>query len=551
MPEDKKYFKFEIQKKSGGVRNICAPTGALKMIQRKLADLLYDCREEIENSQPITKGPKQRPLSFGFRRAQSIMDNARQHRHCRFVLNLDIQDFFPSFNFGRVRGFFLKDKHFALNEPIATTIAQIACFNNSLPQGSPCSPVIADMVAHILDVRLVRLAKRFNANYSRYADDLSFSTTLVSFPEALAREDSESGIWSLGDELLSVISHAGFVVNPAKTRMQLRTSRQTVTGLTVNKKVNISQDYWRSARAMCDALFQTGAYHRRDMSEDSTENDIKYKMISKTDILEGILAHINLVKRKEWIRQKEISPLAQPGMKLYAKFLFFKYFINLEKTLLVCEGKTDNIYLKYAIRNLSKFHPTLGEKTKDGFKMKINLFKYDNKVHNILEMTGGSSTIVKFIKNYKDNLKKFRYRPTKHPVIILLDNDKGLISSLREIIKKRFDIDVSLTTGAPFYHLIDNLYLIKTPEKGNEGVSCIEDCFDPTLLAFPHEGKQFNAAKEIDVTKEFGKAVFAEKVVVPQADKIDWSGFEPLLNRVNAVIADFATIEKNVIAKAA
>ena len=83
-------------------------------------------------------------------------------------MNIDLQDFFPTFNFGRVRGFFIKDQDFAVPEKVATVIAQIACHEGSLPQGSPCSPLITDMIAHILDVRLVQLAKANRLTYSRY-----------------------------------------------------------------------------------------------------------------------------------------------------------------------------------------------------------------------------------------------------------------------------------------------------------------------------------------------------------------------------------------------
>jgi RNA-directed DNA polymerase len=183
--DSEKYCKFQISKKSGGVRDISAPTGALKMLQRRLADLLYDCQDEI------TKANPREPLSHGFRRSQSIIDNAKKHKRRRYVLNLDLENFFPTFNFGRVRGFFIKNHDFSLNEKVATIVAQIACFENVLPQGSPCSPVIADMLAHILDVRLVRLAKKHKLTYSRYADDLTFSTNARAFPTALAFRDTE------------------------------------------------------------------------------------------------------------------------------------------------------------------------------------------------------------------------------------------------------------------------------------------------------------------------------------------------------------------------
>ena len=175
------------------------------------------------------------------------------------MLNLDLQDFFPSINFGRVRGFFIGNNDFKLHKDVATVIAQIACHANALPQGAPTSPIISDLIGHILDVRLVGLAKKYSCTYTRYADDLTFSTGLKSFPTPLAVQISPSD-WQPGKPLADTIRSAGFTINPDKTRMQLRASRQTVTGLTVNQKVNIQADYYRRVRSMCYELFKTGSY---------------------------------------------------------------------------------------------------------------------------------------------------------------------------------------------------------------------------------------------------------------------------------------------------
>ena len=165
IPSGQKYKTFRIPKKGGGERDISAPIEPLKTLQRRLADILYECREQIETETP------RHPLSHGFRRKLSIVSNAIQHKNRRYVLNIDLEDFFPSFNFGRVRGYFIRNNAFRLHDKVATIIAQIACFQNMLPQGSPCSPIIADLIAHILDVRLAQLARRNKLTYSRYADD--------------------------------------------------------------------------------------------------------------------------------------------------------------------------------------------------------------------------------------------------------------------------------------------------------------------------------------------------------------------------------------------
>lgn len=111
-PDALKYKTFEIDKKSGGKRTIKAPTPKLKKLQSHLSNALYQCLEEIEKE----KGLK--PISFGFRKGRSIVENASKHKRRRWVLNLDLADFFPTFNFGRVRGFFLKDKAFELHSEV-------------------------------------------------------------------------------------------------------------------------------------------------------------------------------------------------------------------------------------------------------------------------------------------------------------------------------------------------------------------------------------------------------------------------------------------------
>src|SRR5205085_12448911 len=138
-------------------------------------------------------------------------------RHRRWVFNLDLEEFFPSINFGRVRGFFLKNRDFELNVDVATVLAQIACHENSLPQGSPCSPVISNLVGHLLDMRLVKLASEAGCTYSRYADDLTFSTNKAEFPPAIAVPSGDKGIdshlWLPGKALEWQIQRSGFGIN--------------------------------------------------------------------------------------------------------------------------------------------------------------------------------------------------------------------------------------------------------------------------------------------------------------------------------------------------
>ena len=225
-----KYTDFEIKKKNGGVRLISAPIPQLKLLQSRLSGCLQDCLAEIEKTDCVKENCA---ISHGFHSGRSIFSNADVHKGRRWVFNLDLEDFFPSINFGRVRGYFIKNKNFFLDEDVATTIAQIACHNNSLPQGSPSSLVISNLLAHLLDMRISRIAKKARCSYTRYADDLTFSCSKKTFPGGIAvpsQVEERSLNWLPSDKLRHTIFSSGYKINQSKTRMQVYWSRQDATG---------------------------------------------------------------------------------------------------------------------------------------------------------------------------------------------------------------------------------------------------------------------------------------------------------------------------------
>jgi len=224
--------------------------------------------------------------------------HAELHKNKNYVLNLDLADFFTSINFGRVRGFFIKNKYFQLNPKIATIIAKIACHNNALPQGSPCSPVISNLIGQILDIHLVRLAKKHQCTYTRYADDLTFSTNQKNFPRNLSyKKNEKQSNWLIGTELLDSIINSGFQVNQSKTRMQYKNSRQVVTGLVVNKVVNTKSEYYRYARSMCHSLFTTGIFTLPSPKPDKHES--KSPIVNK-GIFPNLRQKIRVIIQKIW-----------------------------------------------------------------------------------------------------------------------------------------------------------------------------------------------------------------------------------------------------------
>ncbi len=545
-PTSGRYTVFDIPKRSGGTRKIHAPDERLKGLQKKLTSILEECHEEIVQQRGF-----RHTFSHGFECNRSIITNAWMHKKRRFVLNLDLENFFPSINFGRVRGYFIKNREFSLHPNVATIIAQISCFENYLPQGAPSSPIISNFIAHVLDIRLGKLAAAGKCTYSRYADDLTISSNKKEFPSSIAVAMAEHpSIWILSDKLQNEITRCGFTIAPSKTRMQCRPSKQVVTGLSVNEKVNVQAIYYRSARAMCDSLFKRGEFYRGARSSKTLLPTTSPEMDKDTSYLEGVMAHIYHVKHTSDLRSgrldskkeaEDIKRARYPAYReLYKKLLYYKHFVALEKPLIVCEGKTDNIYLRSALKALAKKYPSLAKEEAGALVTNIKFLRHSRIEHDILELSGGSSNLAHLIGRYEKSIKNYRFRPLDHPVIILIDNDSGskpIFSAINKKIKKQ----LGLLDKSPFYHVCFNLYLIKTPEMGLEGTSCIENLFSENVLNTKLNGKSFSLEKEYDLKTHYGKMDFADKVVRPNSSKIDFGRFESLFDRIVAAIDDYSS----------
>lgn len=540
LPDSKKYTLFELPKRDGSKRQIKAPEASLSLLQRRLATLLMECIEELKKAKP-----PRRPLAHGFEKGRSIITNAQIHKRRRYVFNLDLADFFPSINFGRVRGFFLKDKNFELKPPVATILAQIACFENELPQGSPCSPIISNLIGHVLDGRLARFAKIHKCTYSRYADDITFSTSRKDFPPEIA-VPTAGAAWQVSDELRARIKGAGFEINDKKTRMQFRGSRQVTTGLMVNEKVNIRQEYLRAARHMCKALFTTGSYYRMvpaTLAGGAVGDPPIKEAITGLDPLGGTLAHIYQVKNTADPRDadtKKAKPTATRS--LYFRFLFYKNFVAHTMPLIVPEGKTDSLYLRAAIQYLTAYHPRLGRIAGGKLKTEVRFMNFSKTVHDVMQLGHGTSEQLFLIKDYEKHLRAYSHAPLAHPVIFLFDNDDGA-KSLFGYAKNKGHPTIGLNSTEAFYYLGYNIYLVKTPEAGLGKKNCIEDLFPLALLKTPVDGKTFDPNKEHDESGKYGKVIFAKRVVIPNAAAIDFSGFAPLLDRIVAVLAHHAALK--------
>lgn len=532
LPVAQKYVEFTVPKKSGGVRTIMAPHKTLKVIQKRLAQDLLLIEQQLEHAR-VKKSDC--ILAHGFKRELSIMTNGENHRDRRYVFNVDLKDFFPSINFGRVRGYFTKNNDFALKPKVATILAQIACHENQLPQGSPCSPVISNLIASVLDIRLNELARRYRCTYTRYADDITFSTSLRHFPAAIgARDVSSIHLWVAGPKLLKAVARAGFELNPKKTRMQYYYSRQDVTGVVVNQKVNIPADYYATVSAMCDRMFKKGECY---VSVGGTKQPFPVRK------LRGRLAYIYQVRgkgpkhphasNKKDDQVKADPPVRWASFKLFERFLNYADLYGVDRPVILCEGVTDNIYVKSAIQALAAKYPSLA--TAAG-ELKVKLFKYTKTSAAIQQLSGGSGELLKLINTYSNRTKKFK-TGAKHPLIVVADSDDGS-KALFKAVESRTGKKIG---SQPSFHLESNLYVVPVPKVGGVDTP-IERLFEQTLLDTPFEGKKFDKTNaEKDGSKFYGKKVFATKVVATHKGTVNFAGFEPLLAAVAEVIEDYKT----------
>ena len=286
------YKRFLIKKRNGGEREIYAPISSLKILQRKLSHILY-----------LIYRP--RHSVFGFCKNKNIVGNAHLHSRKKVVLNLDLEDFFPTVHIGRVIGLF-RSKPFNLPKDVAVMLAQICCHEGKLPQGAPTSPVIANMICSSLDTKLHALAKENHCVFSRYADDISFSTSARTLGDDIAKV-SQSG-FSLGPKLISIIEAEGFKINASKIRIQTPNGRQEVTGLTVNEFANVKREYVREIRAMLHVWRRFGeedaarVYYAKfnKKYKNSTKGEAPFRQIvkGKLSFLKAVRGEKNAIYRK-------------------------------------------------------------------------------------------------------------------------------------------------------------------------------------------------------------------------------------------------------------
>ena len=302
---DNMYSEFIIKKKNGDDRHISAPDKRLKNIQRKMAHIL-NCVYKVK------------PAVHGFAIEKNIVTNAENHVGKKYVFNIDLENFFDQIHFGRVRGM-LMNPPYNIGAEAALVIAQLACCNGKLPQGAPTSPVLSNMVCSPLDTQLTKLAYKYKLQYTRYADDISFSSYKNEFPVGIAYTDEE-GI-HVGKELKEILINENFVVNTHKIRIFDYRKRQEVTGLVVNQFVNIRRGYIKKIRAILHHCKKDGVY-------EAAKDYIERGNCKNKSIIELIGNESDEDKEKVAVWFKKV---------LKGKLGYVKYV----------RGKDDQVFLKY------------------------------------------------------------------------------------------------------------------------------------------------------------------------------------------------------------
>ena len=249
------YKRFYMPKKTGGKRLISAPMPRLKAAQHWLL-------ENVLYKLPV------HDAAHGFVQDRSIVTNASAHVGRDLVVNWDLKDFFPTVTYRRVKGLF---QSLGYSEKVATVIALICTEPDAeeveldgeryfvhvserrLPQGAPTSPAITNLLCKRFDSRLKGTADKLGFTYTRYADDLSFSTS------GETKENLQKLLW----RVRAIVTDEGFNVHPDKLRIMRKGARQEVTGLTVNERVAVPREDMRRFRALVYQIEKDGPNDKR------------------------------------------------------------------------------------------------------------------------------------------------------------------------------------------------------------------------------------------------------------------------------------------------
>jgi retron-type reverse transcriptase len=256
---DKYYKTYVVPKKAGKVRIISQPSKKLKGLQ---SWILINILNRLKVS----------PSSKGFEKGNSILDNTIVHKGANALLTIDIKDFFPSIQRKQVYNIF---SAVGYNSTIATILTNLCTHIGVLPQGSPCSPKLANLVVWKLDLRIQGYVGKRGINYTRYADDLSFSGL------------TPSKVIKIMPMIKQIVQNEHFEINYSKTRMAGTARAKIVTGLIISdEQIGIGKNKFKVLRSKI---------HYLTLPAEQTNEKLLYEVI-------GWLSYLNSVDKTRFAK---------------------------------------------------------------------------------------------------------------------------------------------------------------------------------------------------------------------------------------------------------
>lgn len=216
---DKMYHNIAIPKRNGDERILTVPNEKLKYLQK------YILKNIIGKFQ-ISK------YATAYYKGATLFENAKPHINKKYLLKIDLEDFFDTINFTMVYSSVFNRKYFP--KQIGAILTTFCCYEDTLPQGAPTSPAISNLVMKNFDEYFGKWCSKHSFNYTRYCDDIAVS--------------GNNNVYLAYVKANKALQNMGFQINDNKTHIITNGNCQCVTGLTVNEKVTVSRNYKKKLR---------------------------------------------------------------------------------------------------------------------------------------------------------------------------------------------------------------------------------------------------------------------------------------------------------------
>ncbi len=273
------YVDFYIPKKPGGQRKISAPVKDLKAIQTAINLLLQSIF--------VPSG-----YATGFVIGRSIKENASRHVGQTCVLNIDLQDFFPSITKKMVRKALHRELGASLGDnDVINLISRLCTMPNSdgievLPQGAPTSPALSNIVLKSLDEEMAMFSEKIGCRYSRYADDITFSHR-----KEIRRMKP---LWV--GEIRRIVAKHGLAINEKKTKTLVPGIRREVTGVVISDKINVPRTYVKQLRALLHLWEKYGYEQAQSIFAKRLNKNVTKNLVN---VIDGKINYLGMIKGKE------------------------------------------------------------------------------------------------------------------------------------------------------------------------------------------------------------------------------------------------------------